>query len=42
MGIQKRKVAIIGAGVSGMTAATELMNSHVVHIYEATDSIGGR
>jgi squalene-associated FAD-dependent desaturase len=42
MGIQKRKVAIIGAGVSGMTTATELMNSHVVHIYEATDSIGGR
>lgn len=42
MGIQKRKVVIIGAGVSGITAAIELMNSHVVHIYEATDSIGGR
>ncbi len=42
MGIQKRKVAIIGAGVSGMTAAIELMDSCVVHIYEATDSVGGR
>ena len=40
--MQKRKVAIIGAGVSGMTAAIELMDSHVVHIYEATDTIGGR
>lgn len=40
--MQKRKVAIIGAGVSGMTAAIELMDSCVVHIYEATDSIGGR
>lgn len=40
--MQKRKVAIIGAGVSGMTAAIELMDSCVVHIYEATDTIGGR
>ncbi len=42
MEMQKRKVAIIGAGVSGMTAAIELMDSCVVHIYEATDTIGGR
>lgn len=42
MEIKKRKVAIIGAGISGMTAAMELFDSCAVHIYEATDSIGGR
>lgn len=39
---QKRKVAIIGAGVSGMTAAMELFDSCEVHIYEATNNLGGR
>jgi len=42
MGIQKRKVAIVGAGVSGMTAAMELKDNCAVHIYEATSSVGGR
>lgn len=42
MEMQKRKVAIVGAGVSGMTAAMELVDTCSVHIYEATDSLGGR
>lgn len=42
MKMQKRKVAIIGAGVAGMTSAIELMDSCQVHLYEATSSLGGR
>lgn len=42
MEIQKRKVAIIGAGVSGMTAGMELADRCEVHIYEATYTLGGR
>ena len=42
MEMQKRKVAIIGAGVSGMTAGMELTNKCEVHIYEVTNSLGGR
>lgn len=39
---QKRKVAIIGAGVSGMTAAVELVDRCDVHLYEVTNRVGGR
>lgn len=38
----KHSVAIIGCGVSGMSAALELDNKFDVTIYEATDRIGGR
>lgn len=37
------KIAIIGAGLAGLTAAYELRNSgHKVDVYEATDRIGGK
>lgn len=42
MGKTKRKVAIIGAGVSGMSAAMELISKCTVHLYEATSKLGGR
>jgi len=36
-------IAVIGAGVSGLTAAYELTRAgYVVHVYEATDRVGGR
>ena len=36
-------IAIIGAGLAGLTAAYELRNSdHKVDVYEATDRIGGK
>ena len=35
------KVCIIGAGLSGLIAARVLENDYDVHIYEATDHIGG-
>lgn len=38
-----KRVAIIGAGVAGLTAATQLWNADVdVTVYEARDRIGGR
>ena len=37
----KMKVCIIGAGLSGLIAARVLENDYNVHIYEATDHIGG-
>lgn len=37
------KVAIIGAGLAGLTAAYELRDSgHTVDVYEATERIGGK
>ncbi len=36
------KIAIIGAGAAGLAAAWELSNAgHDIHVYEATDTIGG-
>ncbi|ASS48203.1 MAG: hypothetical protein A3D31_00035 [Candidatus Fluviicola riflensis] len=41
--LPKRKVAIIGGGVAGMTVARELFRSGCqVNIFEASDRIGGR
>ena len=39
---QKKKIAIVGGGVSGLTTAYRLSDEYEVHIYEATDRIGGR
>jgi monoamine oxidase len=40
---RKPSVAIVGAGIAGMTAARELYRSgFAVHIFEASDRIGGR
>lgn len=37
----KKKIAIIGSGISGMTAAYELSNKYEVHIYEKNSYLGG-
>jgi squalene-associated FAD-dependent desaturase len=42
MSYAKHKVAIVGCGVSGMSAALEFDDNYDVTIYEATDRIGGR
>lgn len=39
----KRTIAIIGAGISGLTAAHELLVAdHEVHLFEARAQAGGR
>lgn len=39
---QRRKVAVIGAGPSGLAAAREIMNeNHDVVIFERSDKLGG-
>ena len=35
------KIAIIGAGISGLTAAYYLRPKHDITVYEAADRIGG-
>lgn len=35
------KIAVVGAGVSGLVAASLLMDDHDVHIFEANDYVGG-
>ena len=35
------KVGIVGAGISGLTAASLLHSTHEVHIFEANDYVGG-
>ncbi|NCU63155.1 MAG: amine oxidase, partial [Candidatus Fonsibacter lacus] len=37
----KKKIAIIGSGISGMTAAFELSKKYEVHIYEKNSYLGG-
>jgi predicted NAD/FAD-binding protein len=37
----KKKIAIIGSGVSGMTAGFELSKKYEIHIYEKNSYIGG-
>jgi predicted NAD/FAD-binding protein len=38
---QRFKVAVIGGGISGMTAAWRLAGTHEVHLYEAAPRLGG-
>lgn len=35
------KIAVIGAGISGMTSAYYLSKAHEVHLFEASDRLGG-
>ncbi len=37
----KKKVAIIGSGISGMTAGFELSKKYEIHIYEKNSYLGG-
>ena len=37
----KKKVAIIGSGISGLTAAFEWHKKYDVHVYEKNSYIGG-
>jgi 2,4-dienoyl-CoA reductase (NADPH2) len=41
--IQKKKVAVVGAGPAGLSAATELAGrGHEVHLFDAAGEIGGQ
>ncbi|MES1964205.1 FAD-dependent oxidoreductase [Psychrobacter sp. AH5] len=40
-GAQKKRIAIIGSGVSGLTCAHYLIDQHEVTVFEANDYIGG-
>ncbi|MFN7940835.1 MAG: FAD-dependent oxidoreductase [Thermoanaerobaculia bacterium] len=43
VGRKQREVAVVGAGIAGLTCAYRLMQSNVpVRVYEAQDRIGGR
>ena len=43
MNQQKYKIAIIGAGITGLTAALEMTsNGHSVDIFESSNFIGGQ
>jgi predicted NAD/FAD-binding protein len=42
MSEEKKRIAIVGSGVSGLAALYSLRNSgHDVHLYEAADRLGG-
>ncbi len=36
-----KKIAIVGSGISGLTAAFLLSKKHTVHVFEKSDAIGG-
>lgn len=43
MKVKKKKIAIIGGGISGLSAANyAAKNGHEVHLFEKNDSLGGR
>ncbi|MDN3649798.1 FAD-dependent oxidoreductase [Reinekea marina] len=39
--MSRKKIAIIGSGISGLTAAAKLHPNHDIHVFEANDIIGG-
>jgi len=42
-GVEQRKIAVVGAGPAGLSAATELAAlGHEVHLFEASSEIGGQ
>lgn len=38
---QRKKIAVVGCGVAGLTAAWLLSRKHEVHLYEKNDYVGG-
>lgn len=40
-GNERRRIAIVGTGISGLVAAYRLHPTHDVHLYEAGDYVGG-
>lgn len=40
--MQRKKIAVIGAGASGLMLARNLTGCAEVHLYEASESVGGR
>lgn len=41
MTAQRRRTAVVGSGIAGLTAAYVLQRSHEVSLYEADDRLGG-
>ncbi|MGP4003970.1 NAD(P)/FAD-dependent oxidoreductase [Streptomyces sp. 8N706] len=41
MAVERRRTAVVGGGVAGLTAAHVLRRSHEVTLYEADDRLGG-
>ncbi|MFD7502225.1 NAD(P)/FAD-dependent oxidoreductase [Streptomyces sp. NPDC059850] len=41
MGGQRQRIAVVGSGVAGLTAAYVLQRTHDVSLYEADDRLGG-
>ena len=40
--MSQRRIAVIGAGITGLTAAYRLQaQGHVVEVFEASDRVGG-
>lgn len=37
----QQRIAVVGSGISGLTSAWLLSRAHEVHLYEASDTIGG-
>ena len=39
-GVPRKRIAVVGSGVAGLSAAYLLSRRHEVHIFEREDSVG--